>query len=645
MMVIVNKSFPRFPFRAVLFRAASALGVLAGTSIAVQAQQVTVTPQYPQRGQQVTITYTPGVKQPATAVPQLVFTYSNLYELPWQLPLQKTAGGWQVSFPLQRYATYATFFIKDGNDTIRPVAGRHYPLAVYRADSVPVKNGRLYESYSLTAQMGRSSQVPQLQRQLLEHELADYPDNYEATVRLYLNRLSRAPEAEKAAIREKAYAYIAGVFEKDPVANMNLATMGYLIMGDNRNDSVYRIIRERYPQTAMGTEMRISLLTKEKNSAAVATLLEKEVAAATPLNRGALQGAHEWLFEYYVQHRQAQKALWHARESLSPQTPYLPRQVMDIAAALALSAQAPDTALYYALRSRELAVVYPAGLIRYFKETGYIPGYVSDSARAVVQQKARAGSMALVGIAYASKGNRQRAALYLDSALATGTDETTLQYAAVGFERLQQYEKAWLCNRQQLLQQTVTDTATIQAARLHYGQWKGDSTGFAAAWQQIQQLRGQQVKQQLKQQLLHAAAPSLAGMVTMAGKPVLPDTLKGKILVIDFWATWCIPCMQEMPYLQKVYDHYKNNPKVQFMVVNSGARNTLADAQNWFGNKKYSFPVYFHTNAAVGEVFGFTVIPALYVIDASGKLQYKHIGFEGPQVEEHLKALIDVLSE
>jgi len=78
------------------------------------------------------------------------------------------------------------------------------------------------------------------------------------------------------------------------------------------------------------------------------------------------------------------------------------------------------------------------------------------------------------------------------------------------------------------------------------------------------------------------------------------------------------------------------------MVINSGARNTLQDAQHWFGNKKYSFPVYFHTNPNVGDVFGFNVIPAVFVIDGEGKLQFKTIGFEGAGMEEKLKGEIEV---
>lgn len=644
MMATVNKPIPRFPFRAVLSRAVAASGIIAGVSISViaPAQQVSITPQYPQRLQPVTITYTPAGARQAQA-PQLVFTYSNFYELPRQLPLKQKNGVWQITFPVQRYATYATFFVKDGADTIQPAKDQHYALAVYRADRVPVKNGRLYQSYSLSAQMGKSPRLAALQQQLLQQELADYPDNFEAQVRLYQNRLAGAGATEKEALKKEAYAYIAKVFEQDPVKNVNLATMGYLILGDNRNDSVYTLIRERFPQSPMGTEMRISRIAREKDTTLRNTLLEKEIANATAQNREGLEEAHDILFHYYAGKKQAQPALLHARQLLHPSSPYYPRQVMEIAATLAQSGIAPDSALQYALLARQLAHSYPAGLILYFRETGHIPAYVSDSVRNAVYRKAEASGLALAGMALANRGDSIHALRYLDSALAVVKEETVLQYAATAYERLHHYQQAWQCYRQQLLQQPVTDTAIVQLAKGSYLQWKGVDGNFESEWQQIQTARRTQVRQQLQQQLLQAPAPSLAGMVTMASQPVLPDTLKGKVILIDFWATWCVPCMQEMPYLQKVYDHYKNRSDVRFMIVNSGARNTLADAQNWFGHKKYSFPVYFHTNPAVGEMFGFTVIPALYVIDKQGKLQYKHIGFEGPQVEEHLKELIDLL--
>jgi thiol-disulfide isomerase/thioredoxin len=112
-----------------------------------------------------------------------------------------------------------------------------------------------------------------------------------------------------------------------------------------------------------------------------------------------------------------------------------------------------------------------------------------------------------------------------------------------------------------------------------------------------------------------------------------------------FWATWCVPCMQAMPYLQKVYEQFKEDKDVQFLVINSGSKNSLADAQGWWGNKKFSFPVYYNQDPMVGEKLGFNVITAVYIIDKAGNIRFKTIGFEGPVIERKITSAINLLKE
>lgn len=190
----------------------------------------------------------------------------------------------------------------------------------------------------------------------------------------------------------------------------------------------------------------------------------------------------------------------------------------------------------------------------------------------------------------------------------------------------------------ELAVQTDADKATLDDAAAFYQQ-----TGNTGKLAMLAQFRKKIQLEKILQQQINKPAPALNSFVDMQGKPVAAASLQGKIIVIDFWATWCIPCMQEMPYLQQLYDQYKNHPDVVFMITNSGARNTLADAQGWSGRKKYSFPVYYNSDPEIGEKFRFNIIPASYMIDKNGNIRFSNIGFEGPEVLSRLQGQLELL--
>lgn len=101
---------------------------------------------------------------------------------------------------------------------------------------------------------------------------------------------------------------------------------------------------------------------------------------------------------------------------------------------------------------------------------------------------------------------------------------------------------------------------------------------------------------------------------TLSGEDVNFVNSKGKVIVVNFWATWCPPCIAEMPALQQLYDDY--NKKVEFYFVS----NESAEKLKAFMQKKgYELPVYIQEYAAP-EAIRSNALPTTAVIDKSGKV-------------------------
>ena len=170
--------------------------------------------------------------------------------------------------------------------------------------------------------------------------------------------------------------------------------------------------------------------------------------------------------------------------------------------------------------------------------------------------------------------------------------------------------------------------------------------GISSYVREIQDHWLAEMNKQLQKEIISKPLPDvLSNYVDLKGNPLSPSLIEKKIVIMDFWATWCVPCMQAMPYMEEVYQKYKNDPNVVFMIVNSGSQNELSDAQNWFGNKKYTFPVYYNTDRTIGEKLGFNLIPATYIIDQKENIRFKTLGFEGKGMARKLTAQIEVLKK
>ena len=103
------------------------------------------------------------------------------------------------------------------------------------------------------------------------------------------------------------------------------------------------------------------------------------------------------------------------------------------------------------------------------------------------------------------------------------------------------------------------------------------------------------------------------------GTPVKLSDLRGKPVVVNFWATWCGYCVSEMPEFQQVWEELGED--VHFMMVNQtdGVTETKEEAEAHLEEAGYTFPVYFDTELSASKAYSVRSLPVTYFIDAEGK--------------------------
>lgn len=100
-------------------------------------------------------------------------------------------------------------------------------------------------------------------------------------------------------------------------------------------------------------------------------------------------------------------------------------------------------------------------------------------------------------------------------------------------------------------------------------------------------------------------------------------SLKGKVVFINFWATWCPPCVAEMPSIQKLYSSFKENEDVVFMMLD--VDNNRGKSQKFMDRKKYDLPVYTPVSVLPPSYMS-GAIPTTLVLNKYGRIVFKHEG-------------------
>jgi len=135
------------------------------------------------------------------------------------------------------------------------------------------------------------------------------------------------------------------------------------------------------------------------------------------------------------------------------------------------------------------------------------------------------------------------------------------------------------------------------------------------------------------------------------GQEVSLESLKGKVVILDFWATWCGPCKRSFPAMQMAVTRYKDDPNVAFLFIDTWERtkDPLPGVKGYIADNKYTFNVLLDEQDPVtgknNVVASYNVsgIPTKFVIDKNGNIAYRLTGFSGGDdaAVEELSAMIE----
>lgn len=136
-------------------------------------------------------------------------------------------------------------------------------------------------------------------------------------------------------------------------------------------------------------------------------------------------------------------------------------------------------------------------------------------------------------------------------------------------------------------------------------------------------------------------APAFSLPARSGGTVSLAD-LKGQVVMINFWASWCGPCRQEMPLLDQMHKKYES---LGFKLLGVNVESDTKDAELMLAKVPVTFPILFDRENKVSQMYSVNAMPSTVFIDRKGNVRYLHRGYKAGDESEYLNQIRALLKE
>jgi peroxiredoxin len=124
------------------------------------------------------------------------------------------------------------------------------------------------------------------------------------------------------------------------------------------------------------------------------------------------------------------------------------------------------------------------------------------------------------------------------------------------------------------------------------------------------------------------------------GNTVSLQDLRGQVVMINFWASWCGPCREEMPLLEQIHQRYES---LGFTLLGVNVEENSGDAKAWLRDRPVSFPILFDPGNRVSKLYDVVAMPSTVLVDRQGNVRFLHHGYQAgyeDQYQDQVRLLV-----